>query len=123
MFSLLLLIVIHTGIKRTAKIKTSQGLRQWCSLSPTLFNICIDDVVKKWIPTINPGIKLQGNIYLNSLLYADDLTIIQINEGDLQCSIFYLSKLCQDYNLKISKNKTKIMAFKGKLNVNSKIVL
>jgi len=28
MFSLLLLIVIHTGIKRTAKIKTSQGLRE-----------------------------------------------------------------------------------------------
>jgi hypothetical protein len=37
-------------------------------------------------------------------------------------SIFYLSKLCQDYNLKISKNKTKIMAFKGKLNARSKIV-
>jgi hypothetical protein len=76
--------VINTGIKGTAKIKTNQGLRQWCSLSPTLFNICIDDVIKKWKPTINPGIKLQGNIYLNSLLYADDLIIIQTNEVDLQ---------------------------------------
>jgi hypothetical protein len=71
----------------------------------------------------NPGIKLQGNTYLNSLLYADDLTIIQTNVDDVQSSIFYLSKLCQDYKFKISKNKTKIMAFKGKLNVSSKIVL
>jgi hypothetical protein len=70
-------IVINTGIRRTAKIKTNQGLRQGCSLSPTLFNIYIDNVLKKWKPTIYPGIKLQGNIYLNSLLYADDLTIIQ----------------------------------------------
>jgi hypothetical protein len=31
-------------------------------------------------------------------------------------------KLCQDYNLKISKNKAEIVAFKGKLNVRSKIV-
>jgi hypothetical protein len=84
----------------SAKIKTNQVLRQGCSLSPTLFNIYIDDMIKKWKPTINPGIKLPGNIYLNSLLYVDDLTIIQTNEDDLQRFIFYVSKLCQDYNLK-----------------------
>jgi hypothetical protein len=70
-----------------------------------------------------PGIKLHGNIYLNSLLYAHDLTIIRTKEDDLQRSIFYLSKLCQDYNLEISKNKIKLIAFKGKLNIRSEIVL
>jgi hypothetical protein len=50
--------VINTGIKRAAKIKTNQELKQGCSLSSTLFNIYIDDMIKKWKPTINPGIKL-----------------------------------------------------------------
>jgi hypothetical protein len=39
-------IVINTGIKGTAKIKTNQTLRLGCSPSPTIFNIYIDDMVK-----------------------------------------------------------------------------
>jgi hypothetical protein len=50
-------IVINTGIKGTAKIKTNQALRQGCSPSSTIFNICIDDVIKNG-NSINPGIKL-----------------------------------------------------------------
>jgi hypothetical protein len=79
-------------------------------------------MIKKWKPTINPGIKLPGNIYLNSLLYVDDLTIIQTNEDDLGPYSTFLSS-AKIIILNISKNKTKIMAFKGKLNVRSKIVL
>jgi hypothetical protein len=38
-------IVINTGIK-IAEIKTNQGLRQECSLSHTLSNIYINDLIK-----------------------------------------------------------------------------
>lgn len=116
-------IIINNGGTRTNKIKTNQGLRQGCGLSPTLFNIYIDDVVKLWKPQINPGIKLREGTNLNSLIYADDLTIIQNNEDDLQRSIYRLKILCEDYNLKISKDKTKIMAFEGKETVRSKIII
>ena len=39
----------------------------------------------------------------------------------LQKSVCILNQMSKDYNLKISKDKTKIMTFKGKHLVRSKI--
>jgi len=64
---------------------------------------------------------LKRNIYLNTLLFADDQIIIQDSEDKLQKSVYILNQMSKDYNLKISTDKTKIMAFKGKHLVCSKI--
>ena len=64
---------------------------------------------------------LKGNLFLNTLLFADDLVIIQDSEDKLQKSVYILNQMSKDYNLKISMDKTKIMAFKGKHLVRSKI--
>ena len=42
-----------------------------------LFNIYIDDLVKKWQHLVNPGIKLSRDRCLNVLLFADNLLVIQ----------------------------------------------
>ena len=62
----------------------------------------------------------KGNLYLNSLLFADDQVIIQDSEK-LQEFVYILNQMSKDYKLKISTDKTKIMAFKGKHLVRSKI--
>ena len=62
-----------------------------------------------------------NNIYFNTLLFADDQVIIQDSEDKLQKSVYLLNQISKDYNLKISTEKTKIMAFKGKHLVRSKI--
>ena len=67
------------------------------------------------------GIKLKRNTYLNTLLFADDQVIIQDSEDKLQKSVYLLNQKRKDYNLKISTDKTQIMAFKGKYLVRSKI--
>ena len=64
---------------------------------------------------------LKSNLYLNSLLFADDQATIQDSEDKLQKSVYILNELSKDYNLKISTDKTKIMVFKGKHLVLSKI--
>jgi len=64
---------------------------------------------------------LKRNLYLNTLLFADDQVVIQDSEDKLQKSVYILNQICKDYNLKISRDKTKIMAFKGKHLVRSKI--
>jgi hypothetical protein len=37
--------------------------------------------------------------------------------------VFYLNNICKSYNLKISINKIKTMAFKGKYPVRTKILI
>ena len=64
---------------------------------------------------------LTSNLHINTLLFADDQVIIQDTEDKLQKSVYILHQLSKDYNLKISTNKTKIMALKGKHSVRSKI--
>ena len=63
---------------------------------------------------------LKGNIYLNTLLFADDQVIIQDSEDKLQKSVYLLNQKRKDYNLKISTDKIKITAFKGKRLMRSK---
>jgi len=64
---------------------------------------------------------LKRNIYLNTLIFADDQAIIQDSEDKLQKSVYLLNQMSKDYNFKISMDKTKLMAFKGKHLVRSKI--
>ena len=116
-------IIIENGSKRSEQILTNVGLRQGCSLSPTLFNIYINDILKEWKTLVDVGIKLCDNIYVNTLVFADDQIIIQENEENLQKSMYLLNKICQSYNFKMSVKKTKIMAFKGKDPIRSKIVI
>jgi hypothetical protein len=46
---------------------------------------------------------------------------MQDSEDKLQKSVYILNQMCKDYNLKISTDKTKIMALRGKHLVLSKI--
>lgn len=109
--------------KISVAISVIQGVRQGCTLSPTLFSIYIDDLVRKWKPLVNAGVKISKSKFLNILLFADDLVIIQNSEAALQRSIFKLNETCEQYNMKISLIKTKVMAFIGKEPIRTKIII
>ena len=115
-------IIIQTDKQKT-KHTINQGVRQGCSLSPNLFNIYVDDLVRIWKDEILTGIKIGQEQCLNVLLFADDLVIIQNDETKLQKAVYEFYKLSQIYNFKISKTKTKMMAFHGKFPIRTKIVI
>jgi hypothetical protein len=64
---------------------------------------------------------LKRNLYLNTLLFADDQVITKDSEDKLKKSAHILNQLSKDYNFKISTDKTKIMVFKWKNVVRSKL--
>lgn len=103
---------------------TNLGLRQGCSLSPILFNVYIDDAVRQWINSIETYThNLNKTKYVATFLFADDQLIVADSENSLQIASFKLQQIMEKYNLKISTNKTKIMAFCGNEPIRSKIVL
>jgi hypothetical protein len=85
-------IIINTGQIQTTELRTTQGDRQRCSLSPTLFNTYIIDLIKRGKIEVNPGIKISQRNSLYVLLFADDLTIIQKNENDVQRPVYKLER-------------------------------
>ena len=82
-------------------VQINQGIRQGCGWSSTLFNIYTEDVIRTWKSSVAPDMPLYMNIKVNTLLFADDQIVIQINEDDLQKSIYLLDKISVDCNMKI----------------------
>lgn len=116
-------IVLNFRTEKSEEILTNKGVRQVCPMSPTLFNIYINNIIQNWKQKIDAGIKITRGKILNILLYADDVVLIQETEDDLQRSIHHLHQICQNYNIEISKEKTKVMANWGKIPIRSKIVV
>ena len=90
--------------------KSDFGVRQGDVISPTLFNLFINDLVTD-IKRETNGI-LCGETRIHCLLYADDLVVIGENESDLQNMLNILDKWCKDWKMKVNNNKTKVMHYR-----------
>jgi hypothetical protein len=73
-----------------------------------------------WIPEGATTSKSNATTKITNTIFILQV-IIQYSEDKLQKSVYILTQMSKDYNLKISTDKTKIMAFKGKHLVRSKI--
>ncbi len=97
--------------KRTDYFSQTKGVRQGCSLSPTLFNIYINELASALDKSSCPGLTLEGR-EIKCLLYADDLLLP--HEEGLHQSLSILEKYSKDWALPINMEKSKIMIFQKK---------
>jgi hypothetical protein len=76
----------------------------------------------EWQSKLRTNFRL-GKMILNALMFADDQVIFAQSEHELQMANQLLNKTTLNYNLEISINKPKVMAFKEKHSVGSKTMI
>jgi hypothetical protein len=105
---------IYSGSKAAVRIdgeiseafEVNEGVRQGCCLSPLLFIIFMDKIIKQ--ANLQGNVEI-GEVIMKILAYADDLTLLADNADDLQRGIDCLNVACEEYGMKISVGKTKVM--------------
>ena len=104
------------------EICLNRGVKQGCVLSPTLFNIFINDLPSQFDDSCDPV--LLYNKKISCLLYADDLILLSRSESGLQTCLNKLKVYCDEWNLRVNIKKSKILIFNktGKL-IESHFVL
>ena len=55
------------------------GVRQGCTMSPWLFNLAMDSIVRETRESFQGGVQLEGN-KVQFLLFTDDLVLVAENE-------------------------------------------
>ena len=76
----------------------TRGLWEGCVLSPTLFNIYINDLLQS-LGCHAKGV-IFGNVKIHCLLYADDLVILAEDMSDLTCALKSLEQWCERWEIK-----------------------
>jgi len=96
-----------------------RGVRQGCVLSPALFNL-YSEIILKEIKNM-PGVKV-GGININNLRYADDTVLIAETETDLQNILKKVVTESEKKGLQINIKKTECMVI-SKKNITPKCSL
>lgn len=116
---------VRTGNQQSEEFITKEGLRQGGVLSPTLFNVLMDDVIKEVKEKVRKhsvGYRNMEHIQISECAFADDLVVYAKNEKDLQTNLDIWKTALQKRNLKINAEKTKVMLI-GKENKELEIQL
>ena len=98
---------IKTNSGITNNFGSATGVKQGCSLSPTLSNIFQNDLHDIFDQTCHP-IELDET-YFNSLSWADDLVLISQSSNGLQACLNKLESYCNKWHLNVNVKKTKTM--------------
>ena len=101
---------VRTGHGTTDWFQIGKGVRQGCILSPCLFNLYAEYIMRNaGLEEAQTGIKIARR-NINNLRYADDTTLTAESEEELKSLLRKVKEESEKVGLKLNIQKTKIMA-------------
>lgn len=113
--------MVRTLYGDTDWFRIGKGVRQGCILSPFLFNLYAEVIMRKLnLDSSNIGVKIGGRT-INNLRYADDTTLLAERQEDLINLILKIKDESEKMGLHLNIKKTKIMTTAASGEVKIKI--
>jgi len=85
-----------------------RGVRQGCLISPTLYNVYAEAMMKETLDDLKEGICAGGEL-VQYVRYADDQPMNDNTEKGSQNFLNETNKVVKKYGMKINIKKTKVM--------------
>ena len=107
---------VRTRHGTTDWFQIGKGVRQGCVLSPCLFNLYAEYIMRNaGLDKAQAGIKIAGR-NINNLRYADDTTLMAESKEELKSLLMKVKEESENVGLKLKIQKTKIMV-SGPINL------
>jgi len=101
---------VRTGHGTTDWFQIGKGVRQGCILSPCLFNLYAEYIMRNTgLEEAQPGIKIARR-NINNFSYADDTTLMAESEEERKSFLMRVKEDSEKVGLKLNIQKMKIMA-------------
>ena len=101
---------VRTGHGTTDWFQIGKGVRQGCILSPYLFNLYEEYIMRNaGLEEAQAGIKIDGR-NINNLRYTNDTTLMAESEEELKSLLMKVKEESEKVGLKLNIQKMKIMA-------------
>ena len=113
---------VRVGNDVSERFPVNVGLRQGCVMSPWLFSVYIDGVIREVnIRVLGKGLELLsangGRFEINQLLYADDAALVADSEEKLCRLVSEFGRVCERRKLRVNVGKNGVMRCPRYINV------
>jgi hypothetical protein len=112
---------VRIGTNLTDWFSTNCGVPQGSILSPILFDVFIDGIIRR-LHDNNLGVVIEGR-RIPGLLYADDLVLLAKSQQELQAMLAVCESFAKEVRLRFNVNKSAVVALDATLSDTSTLSL